>query len=66
MHRSLLIEPERASTLRPLSNDRFLVDWDTGPDAQRGVMDMAFLGEDGAGRATNVLNLVFPMTRIDA
>jgi CubicO group peptidase (beta-lactamase class C family) len=54
---------EQRSVLRPLGGDRFLVDPADGPDRHRGVVDTAFFGDDGAGRATNVLNLVFPMSR---
>jgi CubicO group peptidase (beta-lactamase class C family) len=56
---------ERSFTLAPLGSERFLVNPPGGPENQRGVVDTSFFGEDQFGRATNMLNLVFPMRRID-
>ncbi len=57
-------ETGTTATLAPLGGDRFLVKPPGGPDKHRGVVDTAFFGDDGQGRATNVLNLVFPMHRV--
>jgi CubicO group peptidase (beta-lactamase class C family) len=54
---------EQTMTLTPLGRDRFLINPSDGPDRHRGIIDLAFYGDDGEGRATNVLNLVFPMSR---
>jgi hypothetical protein len=51
--------------LTPLGPNRFLVNPHDGPDKHRGVVDLAFFGEDEEGRATNAINLVFPMRRAD-
>jgi len=55
---------EQRAVLIPLGEDRFLVSPRDGPDKHRGIVDMAFFGDDGQGRATNALNLVFPMSRV--
>jgi CubicO group peptidase (beta-lactamase class C family) len=47
--------------LIPLGGDRFLVG---SVGNVRGVVDTAFFGDDGQGRAMNTLNLVFPLKRI--
>jgi CubicO group peptidase (beta-lactamase class C family) len=54
---------EQTLVLTPLGGDRFLVNPPDGPDKHRGIVDMAFFGNDGNGRATNALDLVFPMSR---
>lgn len=54
---------EQRAILTPLGGDRFLVNPLGSPDRQRGLFDMAFFGEDAAGRAAHALNLVFPMSR---
>ncbi len=54
---------EQTATLTPLGEDRFLLNPVNGPDKQRGVIDTAFFGDDGAGRATNVLNYLSAMRR---
>ncbi len=55
--------PDDIVRLIPLGDDRFLVD--RGPEA--GPMeippDLAFFGDDGRGRATNMTRIVFPSSR---
>ena len=53
----------QSATLLPLGGDRFLVQPTNGVDRHRGKVDIAFFGTDDVGRTTNVLNLVFPMSR---
>lgn len=55
---------EQSAILMPLGAERFLVIPSHGPDKHRGVVDMAFFGNDGCGRATNAINLLFPMSRV--
>jgi CubicO group peptidase (beta-lactamase class C family) len=59
------VGPEQSVVLTPLGGDRFLINPPDGPSKHRGVVDMAFFGSDGEGRATNALNLLFPMSRVD-
>jgi CubicO group peptidase (beta-lactamase class C family) len=53
---------EQHATLRPLGGDRFLFDRPCGVALT--AVDTAFFGDDSDGRATNMLNLAFPMRRI--
>lgn len=57
-----VIDSDRFSLI-PLSFDRFLID--RGPLAGASALpqDMAFFGDDSAGRATNVLNFVWALSR---
>jgi CubicO group peptidase (beta-lactamase class C family) len=59
-----LTRTEQTVILEPLSADRFVIRPPNGPDKHRGVVDMAFFGDDGTGRATNAVNIVFPMSRV--
>ncbi len=53
---------KKTALLRPLGRDRFLV---TDPEGQGGYpSDTAFFGEDQRGRATNMLENVFPTSRV--
>lgn len=63
-HRSVMDLPERLITLTPLGADRFLLASADGPDEYKGETDTAFFGDDGNGRATNVLDGVFAMSRV--
>jgi CubicO group peptidase (beta-lactamase class C family) len=57
---------EQRVVLKPVGKDRFITEPMDGPDRHRGVIDTAFFGDDGDGRARNALNLVFPMSRVAA
>lgn len=53
---------KKTALLKPLGRDRFLV---TDPDRQGGYpSDTAFFGEDDQGRAKNMLENVFPTSRV--
>ena len=54
-------QPDRSAVLTPLGRDRFLVNFDDGPNKFVDSLDTAFFGDDGDGHATNVLNAVLPM-----
>ena len=49
--------------LIPLGGDRFLIDMLEAADPLTLPADTAFWGDDGNGRATNMLNGVFPLRR---
>lgn len=63
-HKVAMDLTERAIVLTPLGRDRFLLGALEGPDIYHGEIDTAFFGNDGDGRATNVLDGVFAMSRI--
>lgn len=56
--------PERTVTLKPLGGDRFLLVATEGPDEYKDQLDTAFFGDDGEGRATNLLDGVMAASRI--
>ncbi len=56
-------QSEQSAVLTPLGQDRFLLNALDGPDIYQGEVDTAFFGDDGEGRATNVLDGVFAMSR---
>jgi CubicO group peptidase (beta-lactamase class C family) len=60
----IMDQPEQTISLRPLGGDRFLLAAVDGPDVYRDELDTAFFGDDGSGRATNLLNGVFATSRI--
>ena len=49
--------------LIPLGGDRFLIDRGEKADPLTMLEDTAFFGRDKKGRATNMLNVVFPLSR---
>ena len=57
-------EAEHSAILTPLGGDRFLVNPLDDPNLHADVFDTAFFGDDGEGRATNVLNFRFAMHRV--
>ncbi len=63
-HKEAMDLNERSIVLAPLDHDRFLLNAADGPDIYLNEVDTAFFGDDGDGRATNVLDGVFAMSRI--
>jgi hypothetical protein len=51
------------SFLEPLGNDRFLVGKGGEEDPKLLRQEMAFFGDDGNGRASNLIRGVFPARR---
>ena len=62
-HRVSFDAAERSITLTPLGWDRFLLTAPDGPDIYNNEIDTAFFGDDGEGRATNVLDGMLAMSR---
>jgi CubicO group peptidase (beta-lactamase class C family) len=62
-HKEAMDLDERSIVLTPLGGDRFLLGALEGPDIYQKEIDTAFFGSDDDGRATNVLDGVFAMSR---
>lgn len=62
-HELIFDQAEQSVVLTPVGRDRFLLSPLDGPDTYKGEIDTAFFGDDGEGRATNVLDGVFAMSR---
>ena len=62
-HRVSFDATERSIALTPLGRDRFLLTAPDGPDIYKNEIDTAFFGDDGEGRAANVLDGMLAMSR---
>jgi CubicO group peptidase (beta-lactamase class C family) len=58
-------EIQDAAVLVPLGNDRFLIDRGKAADPLTLVEDLSFFGDDGRGRASNMISFVFPCSRVN-
>jgi CubicO group peptidase (beta-lactamase class C family) len=57
------VEIEDVSRLVPLGDDRFMIDRGEAADPLTLAEDMAFFGDDGHSRASNLISFVFPCSR---
>ncbi len=58
-------EIQDEAALVPLGHDRFLIDRGEATDPLTLAEDMAFFGDDGDGRCSNMISFVFPCSRMN-